>query len=38
MKLSELIEKHGNKEVDEWAVVNVLGLKTSDKPWIDLTG
>ena len=34
MKLSELIEKHGNKEVDEWAVVNVLGLKTSDKPWI----
>ena len=34
MKLSELIEKHGNKDVDEWAVVNVLGLKTSDKPWI----
>lgn len=34
MKLSELIEKHGNKEVDEQAVVNVLGLKTSDKPWI----
>lgn len=32
MKLSELIEKHGNKEVDEQVVVNVLGLKTSVRP------
>lgn len=32
MKLSELIEKHGNKEVDEQAVINMLGLKKLDKP------
>lgn len=32
MKLSELIEKHGNKEVDEQAVINMLGLKVSNKP------
>lgn len=32
MKLNELIEKYKNKEVDEQAVINMLGLKKSDKP------
>lgn len=31
MKLSEFIEKHGNKEVDEQVFIDALGLKKLDK-------